>query len=155
MGSERDAVRVVPREPTARRPADQTLFRPIGPYVPIALVGQGGMGAVYAAEELLVLAARIEEKRARLRSRRGRILRADEALRRAAGRSLPFSLTRAQRRAVGEIASDLGSGRAMARLLQGDVGSGKTVVAGLAMLLCAPAALAAPTMPCASSARSA
>ncbi len=102
-----------------------------------------------AAEELLVLAARIEEKRARLRSRRGRILRADEALRREAGRALPFSLTRAQRRAVGEISSDLGSGRAMARLLQGDVGSGKTVVAGLALLLAArsgvQAALMAPT----------
>jgi ATP-dependent DNA helicase RecG len=102
-----------------------------------------------AAEELLVLAARIEEKRSRLRSRRGPILRAGEELRREAGRALPFSLTRAQRRAVGEIAADLGSGRAMARLLQGDVGSGKTVVAGLAMLLAArngvQAALMAPT----------
>ncbi len=43
--------------------------------------------------------------------------------------SLPFQLTRAQRRALAEILADLRSGRAMHRLLQGDVGSGKTLVA--------------------------
>ncbi|HTO89348.1 MAG TPA: ATP-dependent DNA helicase RecG [Thermoanaerobaculia bacterium] len=105
--------------------------------------------AVLAGEELTVLAARIEEKRARLRSRPGIRLAADEDLRRRAREALPFSLTGAQRRAVREIAADLGSGRAMARLLQGDVGSGKTVVAGLAFLLAArngvQGALMAPT----------
>jgi ATP-dependent DNA helicase RecG len=102
-----------------------------------------------AAEELLVLAARIEEKRARLRERTGIPLAADPALRQAARAALPFPLTRAQRRAVAEIASDLGSGHAMARLLQGDVGSGKTVVAGLSLLLASrngvQGALMAPT----------
>jgi ATP-dependent DNA helicase RecG len=88
-------------------------------------------------EELLVLAARIEEKRARLRERAGIRLTADDALRRAAREALPFPLTNAQKRAVREIAGDLASGRAMARLLQGDVGSGKTVVAALALLLAA------------------
>jgi len=90
-----------------------------------------------ASEELLVLAAGIEEKRKRLRKRPGRLLRADDALRQVAREVLPFPLTAAQKRALREIAADLSSGRAMARLLQGDVGSGKTVVAGLALLLAA------------------
>ncbi|MDR1556603.1 MAG: ATP-dependent DNA helicase RecG [Tannerellaceae bacterium] len=48
---------------------------------------------------------------------------------------LPFELTEAQKRVVREIRADLGSGRQMNRLLQGDVGSGKTLVALLSMLL--------------------
>ncbi len=102
-----------------------------------------------AREELLALAARIEDRRARLRERPGIVLPAEEAIRQLARYVLPFPLTRAQKRAVREIADDLASGRAMARLLQGDVGSGKTVVAGLAMLIAAKngtqSALMAPT----------
>lgn len=48
---------------------------------------------------------------------------------------LPFELTGAQKRVVKEIRADMGSGRQMNRLLQGDVGSGKTLVGLLAMLL--------------------
>jgi len=102
-----------------------------------------------AREELMVLAARIEDRRARLRSRRGIVLPAEEAIKRLARYVLPFPLTGAQKRAVREVADDLASGRAMARLLQGDVGSGKTVVAGLALLIAAQngaqGALMAPT----------
>jgi ATP-dependent DNA helicase RecG len=62
---------------------------------------------------------------------------------------LPFRLTAAQSRAWGEIAADLGEPHPMQRLLQGDVGSGKTVVAALAMLHAVEAghqaALMAPT----------
>ncbi|KOY74145.1 ATP-dependent DNA helicase RecG [Apilactobacillus kunkeei] len=62
---------------------------------------------------------------------------------------LPFSLTNAQQRVVNEIQSDLSSTRQMNRLLQGDVGSGKTIVAALAILACIDggyqAALMAPT----------
>ena len=105
--------------------------------------------AALAGEELCVLAARIEDKRARLRARRGLVLPARPDLREAARAALPFRLTDAQRQAVREIAADMGSGRAMARLLQGDVGSGKTIVAGLALLLAAKngvqGALMAPT----------
>jgi ATP-dependent DNA helicase RecG len=102
-----------------------------------------------AREELTVLAARIEDRRAAA---------AGEARHRAAGRGgdqaaravrAAVPADGAQKRAVREIADDLASGRAMARLLQGDVGSGKTVVAGLAVLIAsqngAQAALMAPT----------
>ncbi|MBV0914432.1 ATP-dependent DNA helicase RecG [Apilactobacillus sp. HBW1] len=62
---------------------------------------------------------------------------------------LPFSLTNAQQRVVNEIQNDLSSTRQMNRLLQGDVGSGKTIVAALAILACIDggyqAALMAPT----------
>ena len=63
--------------------------------------------------------------------------------------SLPFALTEAQSRVLREIYADMTSGRRMSRLLQGDVGSGKTLVALFAMLLAAEgghqAALMAPT----------
>ncbi|MGZ3273556.1 MAG: ATP-dependent DNA helicase RecG [Caulobacteraceae bacterium] len=52
---------------------------------------------------------------------------------RAVEAALPFALTRAQVRSLTEIRADLNSGERMSRLLQGDVGSGKTVVAMLAM----------------------
>ncbi|MFN4092527.1 MAG: ATP-dependent DNA helicase RecG [Brevundimonas sp.] len=63
--------------------------------------------------------------------------------------ALPFTLTGAQEQAVAEIRTDLASGEQMGRLLQGDVGSGKTAVAALAMADAATsgfqAALMAPT----------
>jgi ATP-dependent DNA helicase RecG len=63
--------------------------------------------------------------------------------------ALPFPLTGAQQRVLGEISADLHSGRPMDRLVQGDVGSGKTVVAALAMMMVthngAQAAVMAPT----------
>ena len=49
---------------------------------------------------------------------------------------LPFELTEAQKRVIKEMRNDMGSGRQMNRLLQGDVGSGKTLVALMLMLLC-------------------
>jgi ATP-dependent DNA helicase RecG len=62
-------------------------------------------------------------------------LRVDDAIRARLRAALPFHLTAAQRKALKEIAGDLMSGRPMNRLLQGDVGCGKTVVALLAALL--------------------
>ena len=49
--------------------------------------------------------------------------------------NLPFPLTEAQKRVIREIRADMGSGRQMNRLLQGDVGSGKTLVALMSMLI--------------------
>ena len=63
--------------------------------------------------------------------------------------SLPFTLTGAQRRVVAEIQSDMGQAHPMMRLIQGDVGSGKTVVAAIACLTAiasgVQAAIMAPT----------
>src|SRR5258706_4837550 len=63
--------------------------------------------------------------------------------------ALPYTLTAAQQRAIDDICVDVGSGRAMNRLLEGDVGSGKTVVAALAAAMItrsgAQAAVMAPT----------
>ena len=61
-------------------------------------------------------------------------LRADFALEKRFLDGLPFPLTRAQRRVLDEIHGDLGGERGMNRLLQGDVGSGKTLVAGATLL---------------------
>ena len=81
------------------------------------------------------------------RKRRGLPISGDGHLRDAL--TLPFGLTGAQKRSTDEIAGDMAQGVPMLRLLQGDVGSGKTVVAVLAMLNAveagAQAALLAPT----------
>jgi ATP-dependent DNA helicase RecG len=81
------------------------------------------------------------------RAKTGQSLHGDGRLR--ARLSLPFGLTTAQKRAIAEIEDDLVQASPMLRLLQGDVGSGKTVVALEAMLVAveagAQAALLAPT----------
>ncbi len=141
--------RLCHRWPAASASAEELVRALEAAHFPSSLEEAAAARTVLAGEELLALAAGIEQKRARLRERSGLVLKADDALRASARSSLPFKLTGAQKRAVREIAADLGSGRAMARLLQGDVGSGKTVVAGLAFLLAAKngvqGALMAPT----------
>ena len=84
-------------------------------------------------EEFFLFAVGLAAKR--LDRRPGVVLRANDTARTAAKRVLPFPLTGAQKRVLKEIAADLESGKEMSRLLQGDVGSGKTIVATLAMLL--------------------
>ena len=103
-----------------------------------------------AYDELLLLQLGVMMKRRHLRStlRASRLERDDEIDARIRGR-LPFELTPDQNRVCAEISADLGSERPMNRLLQGDVGSGKTAVAAYAMLLTVArghqAALMAPT----------
>ncbi|MBU6430109.1 MAG: ATP-dependent DNA helicase RecG, partial [Cyanobacteria bacterium REEB65] len=76
------------------------------------------------------------KKAARERSGDGLVLAARKGgLVERAIASLPFDLTRAQRRVFGEVCLDLERPEPMSRLVQGDVGSGKTVVALLALLL--------------------
>ncbi len=87
--------------------------------------------------------------RAATKEREGIAFRRTNELLRPFYEALPWELTDAQKKAVREILDDMTSERRMNRLLQGDVGSGKTVVAVLAMLLAAEsgyqAALMAPT----------
>ncbi|WP_121117926.1 ATP-dependent DNA helicase RecG [Croceibacterium ferulae] len=100
-----------------------------------------------AYDELLANALALLLVRADNRKRRGQALAGDGRL---TGRlQLPFPLTGAQQRSVAEIAGDLAQEAPMLRLLQGDVGAGKTVVALLSMLTAvesgAQAAMLAPT----------
>ena len=76
----------------------------------------------------------LRRKRERERAGEGIAHPVDRALLEAFGERLPFELTAAQRRAIGEILADLEKAWPMHRLLQGEVGSGKTVVALVAML---------------------
>ena len=88
-----------------------------------------------AFEELFLLQAVLELRRAALRSEsRGRAHDAPGALAEQARAALPYTLTADQRRALEEIVADLRRPLPMHRMLLGDVGSGKTVVAFLAAL---------------------
>ena len=100
-----------------------------------------------AYDELLANSLALMLVRNANRAQVGQPLHGDGALR--AKLNLPFELTGAQRRSIGEIEGDLAQAAPMLRLLQGDVGSGKTAVALEAMLIAveggAQAALLAPT----------
>jgi ATP-dependent DNA helicase RecG len=87
-----------------------------------------------AFDEMLAHQLALRRLRASRRHLAAVPLDGDGALRRRLLARLPFALTCAQRKVVDEIAHDLGRARPMMRLLQGDVGSGKTVVAALAAL---------------------
>lgn len=86
-------------------------------------------------EELFLFEVRLALRHVTYKStERGPAMQAASPRARALVESLPFTLTNAQRRAVNAIVADMTSGSAMNRLLQGDVGSGKTIVALLCML---------------------
>ncbi len=100
-----------------------------------------------AYDELLANSLALLLVKADSRRRKGQALPGDGALR--ARLSLPFEMTGAQKRSIAEIEGDLQQEAPMLRLLQGDVGAGKTVVALAAMLIAVEAgkqaALLAPT----------
>jgi ATP-dependent DNA helicase RecG len=102
-----------------------------------------------AFEELLTQHLSLKRLRAVVRQRRAPMLDAPRQLHRQLLRALPFRLTAAQQRVSEEVARDLAQAQPMLRLVQGDVGSGKTVVAALAALAAVHAgyqtALMAPT----------
>ncbi|MDA7946739.1 MAG: ATP-dependent DNA helicase RecG [Hyphomicrobiaceae bacterium] len=102
-----------------------------------------------AFDELLANQLALALVRQRLHKTTGRALRGDGTLRARIGEALPFELTPSQAQVMGEIEADMAEPTRMLRLLQGDVGSGKTVVALLAMAVAieagAQAALMAPT----------
>jgi ATP-dependent DNA helicase RecG len=92
-----------------------------------------GYDELLASQIALALVRRQQKKAA------GRVTAGDGALRRAIEAALPFKLTDGQRKAVADIHDDMEKPERMLRLLQGDVGSGKTVVALMAMAAAAEA----------------
>jgi len=83
-------------------------------------------------EELVAQQLSLRKARLARRQKGAPILRGNGSLTNALIKALPFALTAAQERAYGEICADLNQHFPMQRLLQGDVGSGKTIVAALA-----------------------
>ncbi|HXP76272.1 MAG TPA: ATP-dependent DNA helicase RecG [Stellaceae bacterium] len=102
-----------------------------------------------AYDELMASQLAVALLRAHTKRLPGRVLKAPGVLRDKAIAALPYKLTGSQRQASAEIAGDMAATHRMLRLLQGDVGSGKTVVALIAMLDAveagSQAALMAPT----------
>ena len=102
-----------------------------------------------AYDELLAGQLAFALVRQNLKTQAGRRLAGDGRIRARISEALPFSLTTSQTEAIAEIATDLAAPHRMLRLLQGDVGSGKTIVALLTMAIAieagAQAALMAPT----------
>ena len=103
----------------------------------------------FALEAFFTIQLNVVWQRTRYLSHNGRVLGKKTTLLKAFYEDLPFDLTNAQKRSIKEIIADMRQPRPMNRLLQGDVGSGKTFVALAAMLLAidsgADAALMAPT----------
>ena len=114
-----------------------------------ALTGDAKAKDRLAYDELLANQLALLLVRRDTRLRKGRALVGDGRLTVPLVQGLPWSLTAAQTRVLGEISGDMAQSSPMLRLLQGDVGSGKTLVALLAMLVAveagAQAALLAPT----------
>ncbi len=102
-----------------------------------------------AFDDLFLLQLGLLRQRQRWKAQAGRALAFDPALLDTFLATLPYSLTPAQRRTLDDVLRDIRSGQPMNRLIQGDVGSGKTVVAAAAMFLVtqagAQAAIMAPT----------
>ena len=86
-------------------------------------------------EELFYLELGLELKRNKLRRRQGIAFETNDTVRSALRQVLPFHPTKAQKNSLAEIVADMRAPEPMRRLLQGDVGSGKTIVALQAMLV--------------------
>jgi ATP-dependent DNA helicase RecG len=102
-----------------------------------------------AFDEILLLQLGVMSQKRNWQNRTAKIYEAPEEWLDTLVARLPFTLTNSQQNALKDVRSDLVSGRPMNRLLQGDVGSGKTVIAGLAIAMLshhgAQSAMLAPT----------
>jgi len=87
-----------------------------------------------AFEELLAHQLSVRQQACELESQQAPVFNVDSDLQKSFLKQLPFELTMAQQRVVSEISKDINRAVPMHRLLQGDVGAGKTVVAALAIL---------------------
>jgi len=120
--------------PSLREALDYMHFPPPG--ADVRMLAERTHAAVYrlAFEELLSHHLGLLQLRARTHRRPAPAIAADAGAGRAFIEALPYTLTGAQRRSLDDILADLRQGVPMMRLLQGDVGSGKTVVATAAAL---------------------
>ncbi|MGN6585039.1 MAG: ATP-dependent DNA helicase RecG, partial [Rhizobiaceae bacterium] len=127
----------------------EALRRLHNPADPIDAAAESAAWRRLAYDEFLAGQVALALVRSRTRRLSGRPLTGDGTLEEKIRAALPYSLTRSQEEALGQIHADLAKEERMLRLLQGDVGSGKTVVALLAMARAAEAggqaALMAPT----------
>lgn len=113
-----------------------TLVHQPPPHTPVELLAEGKHPAVLrlSFEELLAHHLSLRRLRARVQTEQAPpVAGKGELMQRLLAR-LPFQLTRAQQRVLGEILHDLQQSHPMQRLVQGDVGSGKTIVAACAGL---------------------
>ncbi|MEO0772761.1 MAG: ATP-dependent DNA helicase RecG [Pseudomonadota bacterium] len=111
------------------------VVRAHGPRAMTELSPEDPARARLAYDEFLAHQLTLALARARVRRAKGRVSQGDGALRRSVLKALPYAPTGAQTRCIGEIAEDMASARRMNRLLQGDVGAGKTLVALSALLI--------------------
>lgn len=124
---------VLPQAVLAGRPSRRDAFRAL--HFPDS--ADDGKRALerFKFEELFLLQAVLARRRARARQTEASLrLQRARSLHELYLKSLPFTLTGAQERVLEEILADLESGRRMQRLVQGDVGSGKTLLAVAALL---------------------
>ena len=107
------------------------------PSINLAQISNGALPAWQRLKFDELLAQQLSMRLAKQKRRSGSLkpLRGNGSLTNALIAQLPFSLTRAQQRVFNEIRADLAQPHPMHRLLQGDVGSGKTIVAALAALV--------------------
>jgi ATP-dependent DNA helicase RecG len=102
-----------------------------------------------AFDEIFYLQLGVLRQKNAWQNRRARVYDTPDEWLQAQVQALPYPLTSAQQRALADVRADLASGRPMNRLLQGDVGSGKTVIAAMAIAMLArhgaQSAMMAPT----------
>jgi len=110
-------------------------FPPAGTPIPDLMSARTPAHRRLIFEELFYLELGLSLKRRRLRERRGTAFATTPAVRQAIKQVLPFHPTEAQKRVLAEIVADMRRPQPMRRLLQGDVGSGKTIVAIEAALI--------------------
>jgi ATP-dependent DNA helicase RecG len=119
------------------------------PNTPTSIAPEAPARMRLAFDELLASQLALALMRAKIRRAPGRASQGDGRIRQKIAAALPFALTASQKAAMAEIDGDLGAPTRMLRLLQGDVGSGKTIVALFAMAAVVEAgrqaALMAPT----------
>ncbi len=128
---------------------DDALRRLHEPQDPLEISPLGAPWQRLAFDEVLANQLALALVRQSFKSQRGRVIVGDGRIRARIADALPFALTASQRKAVQDIAADMAEPKRMLRLLQGDVGSGKTIVALFAMAIAVEAgfqaALMAPT----------